>query len=155
MNNTMYNTMKVFIPSHTEKAKNRGTVLFVEDEPLLYKIGKCRLQFLGYTTLAAATAEEAIEIAESNYGEIDVLFTDFYMPGSNGAGINGGLLAKYLTGLHMDMQVVITSGAPFGEIKPVIPVNFEYRFLPKPYSFEDLEATMENAMDSISPLQLL
>jgi CheY-like chemotaxis protein len=56
------------------------TVLIVEDEPAMREVTRRILSRSGYTVIAAATGHEAIEIAASHTGDIDVLLTDVVMP---------------------------------------------------------------------------
>lgn len=57
-----------------------GTVLIVEDEPAMREVTRRILSRSGYTVIAPATGHEAIEIAASHTGDIDVLLTDVVMP---------------------------------------------------------------------------
>src|SRR4029077_18886909 len=64
------------------------TILVVEDDKLVRDYVLTQLHSLGYVTLDAANAAEALAIAAENPG-FDLLFTDMIMPGS----MNGRQLA--------------------------------------------------------------
>ena len=55
-------------------------VLIVEDDALVRKYVITQIESLGYTTLEAANATEALDIIDNN-ANIDLLFTDVIMPG--------------------------------------------------------------------------
>ncbi|WP_145058918.1 response regulator [Lignipirellula cremea] len=61
------------------------TLLLVEDEKPVRKIVKTMLQREGYKVLEAAAGEEAIELAQSFPGKIQILLTDVVMPGMRNA----------------------------------------------------------------------
>jgi len=69
-------------PSRIEAARD---ILVVEDDSLVRTFVVSQIQSLGYATLAAVNATEAMLVIDSPQ-EIDLLFTDMIMPGSmNGA----------------------------------------------------------------------
>jgi len=80
-------------------------VLIVDDEPDLLRLAETYLQQLGYRTLTATNAREALALFE-RHADIDCLFTDIVMPG----GIDGFALAERLTSARPDLRVLLTSG---------------------------------------------
>ncbi|MBL6082849.1 response regulator, partial [Belnapia sp. T18] len=80
-------------------------MLVVEDEPAVLDMAVESLRELGYGTLAARDAAEALEHLQS--GErIDVLFSDVVMPG----GVDGIQLAERARRLRPDLRILLTSG---------------------------------------------
>jgi two-component system cell cycle sensor histidine kinase/response regulator CckA len=65
-------------------AVGRETVLVVEDEPAVLSFAAQLLGRNGYTVLQASSGEEAVEIARTHAGQIDLLFSDLVMPGLTG-----------------------------------------------------------------------
>jgi CheY-like chemotaxis protein len=61
---------------------NGMTILAVDDETHIRHIVSLKLKNAGYAVLTAKDAEEALEIAAA--GPIDLLITDFQMPGLSG-----------------------------------------------------------------------
>ena len=60
------------------------TILMVEDDPHMRKMGMVMLERLGYTVLPAATPGEAINISKDETVDIDLFITDVVMPEMNG-----------------------------------------------------------------------
>jgi CheY-like chemotaxis protein len=81
------------------------TILVVEDEALVRTHVTSQLQSLGYRTISAANATEALAIVDSG-GTFDLLFTDVIMPGP----MNGSQLAEPLAKRGATPKVLFTSG---------------------------------------------
>ena len=89
-------TIKLFFPSvgwdanaglapSTENAASRGeTILLAEDEPGVRKYTRGILQRSGYTVLEAANGVEALALARSQAGPVNMLLTDIIMPSMGG-----------------------------------------------------------------------
>lgn len=82
-----------------------GTVLIVEDEPAMREVTRRILSRSGYTVIAPATGHEAIEIAASHTGDIDVLLTDVVMP-----QMLGKEAAERIRALRPGVTVLFMSG---------------------------------------------
>ena len=80
-------------------------ILIVEDDALVRRYVVTQVQSLGYRTLDAGDATEALTIIDSG-GKIDLLFTDVMMPGS----INGRQLAIEALNRRPSLKVLYTSG---------------------------------------------
>lgn len=82
-----------------------GTVLLVEDEDSLRRMGAMALTAFGFSVDTASNAEEAlIHLNQNNMG-IDVLITDLTMP-----GMNGSKLAEHAKQLRPERPVILLSG---------------------------------------------
>jgi CheY-like chemotaxis protein len=81
------------------------TVLIVEDDQLVRTYVNTRLRNLGYQTIEAGSAAEAIAIADSG-AKLDLLFTDVIMRGA----MNGRQLADEMAKRRPGMKVLFTSG---------------------------------------------
>ena len=80
-------------------------ILIVEDDALVRRYVVTQVQSLGYRTLDAGNATEALTIIDHD-GKIDLLFTDVMMPGS----INGRQLAIEALNRRPSLKVLYTSG---------------------------------------------
>jgi hypothetical protein len=81
------------------------TVLVVEDQEAVRQVTLRILDRGGYQALAAASGPEAIEIARSHQGVIDILLTDVVMPTMQGKEV-----AQAVTALYPHVGVVYMSG---------------------------------------------
>jgi CheY-like chemotaxis protein len=75
-------------------------VLVVEDQPDLMEVFITLLEMDGALVLKASNYNEALEIAENN--EIDIVLTDFRMP-----GMHGLYLLDMIKHKHPDMPVIL------------------------------------------------
>jgi len=108
-----------------------GTRVFVVEDEALLRLTVCDgLAFEGYEVLAAATADEAIEILESR-NDISTIFTDIEMPGS----MDGLRLAAVVRDRWPPVNIVVTSGKmnPRGAQMPK-----NAQFIGKPYQTADV-----------------
>jgi signal transduction histidine kinase len=80
-------------------------ILVVEDDHLVRTFVVGQIQSLGYATLAAGNATEALTVVNSSQ-KIDLLFTDMIMPGS----MNGRQLADAALQRRTALKVLFTSG---------------------------------------------
>ncbi|HWL20537.1 MAG TPA: MASE4 domain-containing protein [Bradyrhizobium sp.] len=120
------------------RAANDEVVLVVDDDSDVLEIAVRTLRQLGYRTLTAQDAREALNRLRMT-DRIDILFSDVIMPG----GMNGAQLALEARRLRPDLKVLLTSGytadALSGELG-LGGVPAEIPFLKKPYRNEDLAA---------------
>jgi PAS domain S-box-containing protein len=71
-------------PSTVPPPQGSGTVLLLEDDPLVRRATHRMLRSLGYQVLDAALPSEALALARDHAGVIDLLVTDVVMPQMNG-----------------------------------------------------------------------
>lgn len=118
-----------------------ATILLVEDEETVRRVIERLLEKLGYRVLAAADAEEAIEIFRERDHELDLVLTDVVMP-----GLTGVEMAEVLKEQRPDMKFLFTSGYTSKELgsNPEAPPE---PFLPKPFSMDDLSRSVRDALD--------
>jgi PAS domain S-box-containing protein len=82
-----------------------GTVLVVEDEDALREVA-CRIMSRhGYDVLQAASGEDALQIAETHHGRIDLLLTDVIMPRMLGKEV-----AQRVSAIRPQIRVLYMSG---------------------------------------------
>jgi len=122
--------------------QGRGTVLLVEDEPLLLKMCRAMLEKFGYRVLFAGSPGEALKTAREYDGGIDLLLTDVVMP-----GMSGTELAARVKGIYPGLKVLLMSGhtaeAVAGHALPAEGVHF----IQKPYLMQDFAAKVRQLLD--------
>jgi CheY-like chemotaxis protein len=112
----------------------RPVVLIVEDELLLRMNAVDIVGAAGYEVVAAANADEAIEILETRR-DVTVVFTDIQMPGS----MDGLKLARAVRGRWPPIKIVATSG--HAEVRETdLPEGG--RFVPKPYDSKQVAGVL-------------
>ncbi len=118
------------------------TVLLVEDETALLKLGTRLLLQLGYTVLSASSPDEALRLQQEHQGEIHLLMTDVVMP-----GMNGRELADKIRLRRPDTKCLFMSGYTANVIAHRGVVDDNVAFLQKPFSLETLARHVRAALD--------
>ncbi|MGJ5177142.1 PAS domain S-box protein [Bradyrhizobium oligotrophicum] len=119
------------------------TILIVEDDPLVRQHAVTQVASLGYTTLAAANAAEALEMLDRR-PEIDLLFTDVIMPG----GMNGRQLADAARARRPSLKMLFTSGYTENAIVHHGRLDAGVLLLAKPYRKPDLARMIRIALEA-------
>jgi CheY-like chemotaxis protein len=119
----------------------RETILVVEDDHLVRTFVVGQIQSLGYVTLAAVNAAEALVVIDSPT-EIDLLFTDMIMPGS----MNGRQLAAKALQRRASLKILFTSGYSNEAIIHHGHLDAGVLLLAKPYRKSDLERMIRAAL---------
>jgi CheY-like chemotaxis protein len=122
-------------------AGGRETILCVEDDPIVREFVTLQLRSLGYTTIAASNAAEALAVVGSNTN-IDLLFTDIIMPGK----MDGWQLAEIVKKMRPGIKIVYTSG--YSSFNPErIASNPGLLLLEKPYRLSALAQMLRRALE--------
>jgi signal transduction histidine kinase/CheY-like chemotaxis protein len=119
----------------------RETILVVEDDHLVRTFVVGQIQSLGYATLAAVNAAEALVVIDSPT-EIDLLFTDMIMPGS----MNGRQLADKALQRRSSLKILFTSGYSNEVIIHHGHLDAGVLLLVKPYRKSDLARMIRAAL---------
>jgi len=110
-----------------------GRILFVEDEDAVRGVAAKLLRARGYEVMEAASGEEALEIAESHAGEIDLMISDVVMP-----GMQGPELLKQAREYLGAAPVMFISGYAESEFSDLLEGERNVSFLPKPIDIKTL-----------------
>jgi len=147
---------QVYMPLHDGKAEpdaavvpprkvvvkqGEGVVLLVEDEAPVRAFASRALRLRGYTVLEADSAEQALKALEDPNLTVDVFVTDVVMP-----GMDGPSWVKRALEDRPNVKVIFVSGYAedaLSENQSRIPNSV---FLPKPFSLNDLTATVQGQM---------
>ena len=121
--------------------QGQGVVLLVEDEAPVRAFASRALRLRGYTVLEAENAEEALKALEDPNLTVDVFVTDVVMP-----GMDGPSWVKKALEARPNVRVIFVSGyaeESLSETQARIPNSV---FLPKPFSLNDLTATVQGQL---------
>jgi len=118
-------------------------ILIVEDDTLVRKYVVTQIENLGYTTLEAGNAAEALAVID-NVGTIDLLFTDVIMPGP----MNGRQLVDEALKRRPTLKTLYTSGYTENAIVHHGRLDSGVLLLAKPYRKSDLARMIRTALDS-------
>jgi PAS domain S-box-containing protein len=118
-------------------------ILIVEDDPLVRKYVITQVRNLGYATLDAANATEALDIIDNN-AKIDLLFTDVIMPGQ----MNGRRLVDEAQKRRPDLKTLFTSGYTENAIVHHGRLDSGVLLLAKPYRKSELARMIRLALGS-------
>ena len=119
------------------------TVLVVEDDAFVRTSAITQLQSLGYKTLWAANAAEALAIADGG-ARFNLLFTDVIMPGK----MNGRQLAEEMAKRRSPLKVLFTSGYTEDAIVHHGRLDRGVLLLAKPYRKLELARMVRTALDA-------
>lgn len=118
-------------PIETETDETIATILIADDEAALRHALVEILRSQGYCVLEADSSLEAVEIARTHQGQLDILLTDVVMP-----GLRGPELARRVSKAHPEVQIIYMSGYAEGLPEAQLPANSI--FLQKPFRFATL-----------------
>jgi CheY-like chemotaxis protein len=116
-------------------------ILIVEDDVLVRRYVVTQVQSLGYRTLAAGNASEALTIIDEGE-KIDLLLTDVMMPGS----INGRQLAIEALRRRPSLKILYTSGYSENALVHNGYLDAGVLLLAKPYRKIDLAKMIRTAL---------
>jgi PAS domain S-box-containing protein len=122
------------------------TILVVEDDNLVRTYVIAQLQSLGYNTVAAAGAAEALALVSAGTA-FDLLFTDVIMPG----GMNGRQLAAEIAKQRSPLKVLFTSGYTENAIIHHGRLDPGVLLLTKPYRKADLARMVRAGLQGTAP----
>jgi PAS domain S-box-containing protein len=129
------------LPPSSVIERGHEVVLVVEDDALVREFVVTQVESLGYATLSAGNAAEALTILAED-DRIELLFTDVIMPGT----MNGRQLAIAAQRLRPGLKVLYTSGYPHDAIVHDGRVDAGILLLAKPYRKSDLARVLRKAL---------
>lgn len=109
------------------------TILLIDDEPMVTDICEMMIKRLGHKVLKAHSGSEGIEIFMASKTRIDLIISDFNMPGMNGQEV-----VNTLRLMGHSVKVLLSSGGLSAAEEQKIIVNGFSGFLKKPYSMTTL-----------------
>lgn len=146
-------TVRILLPMVKEKVKETkkpsikpikgiGTILVVEDEEAVLNTHRRVLEKLGYRILEARTGKEAIEIAYSFAGKIDLAILDVVLP-----DMDGKTICPFLMKARPNTKVLVCSGYTLeGLAQEILDVG-AHGFIQKPFSVVTLSNEIKKLIE--------
>ena len=116
-----------------------GTILLVEDEPMVRGVAERALTRHGYTVITAANGEDALEVLARGE-EIVLLISDVVMP-----MMDGPTMVREARKSRPDLKILFMSGYAEEQLRKSIDID-NVAFLPKPFSVQELAEATRRAM---------
>ena len=147
-------TFRVFLPVSAEKVLSQpdqaaqspeidrgGTVLLVEDEPMVRKVGQGALTSLGFAVLLAKDGVEAVEVFRQHKDEVRCVLCDLTMP-----RMDGWETLAALRKLAPGLPVILASGYDKAHVMAGDHPELPQAFLSKPYQLQGLRDAIGRAL---------
>jgi two-component system cell cycle sensor histidine kinase/response regulator CckA len=116
-----------------------GTILLVEDEPMVRTVAERALTRHGYKVLTANNGEEALEIIDQGE-EIALLISDVVMP-----LMDGPTMVREARKTRPELPILFMSGYAEEQLRNSIDIE-KVAFLPKPFSVQELAEAARKAV---------
>jgi CheY-like chemotaxis protein len=126
-----------------ESLGGNETILFVEDEPLLYETSKIALVSKGYRVLYAKDGLEAIDMYRQHFTEIQLILTDMDLP-----KLGGEKLVRALLEINPKLRIIFASGYVEPEVKAKVLKSGAKAFLAKPYEAVAMLTKVREVLDA-------
>nr|WP_294846585.1 response regulator [uncultured Sphingomonas sp.] len=116
-----------------------GTILLVEDEPMVRTVAERALTRHGYKVLTANNGEEALEVIDRGE-DIALLISDVVMP-----LMDGPTMVKEARKSRPDIPILFMSGYAEEQLRKSIDIA-NVAFLPKPFSVQELAGAVRRVL---------
>lgn len=126
----------------SELPRGTETIVVVEDFDKVREIVVKDLQRLGYTVYDAGTGAEALRIADTIPGQLDLLLTDLYLP-----DLDGREIARRLRESRSELKVVLTTGQSRRVSETIQDIEEGLALLMKPFDREELAFKVRQVLD--------
>ena len=126
----------------TDVVSGTGTVLLVEDEDVVAEVTQTMLEKLGYRVMAAMTGKDAVYIAQTFDGDIDLALLDIKLP-----DMEGGKVYPLIMKARPDLKVIVFSGyAIEGPAREILDAGAQ-DFIQKPFSIATLSEKLKEVFE--------
>jgi len=127
---------------HLRPLLGTETILVVDDEEALREVTRRILTRNGYTVVTASSGAEAIEIAASHVGPIDLVLTDVIMPTMQGPAV-----ANEMRQLRPGIRVLFMSGHAQPVLESEAVLGTEFLLVEKPFDQAILLENVRKVLD--------
>jgi two-component system cell cycle sensor histidine kinase/response regulator CckA len=132
-----------FAPRPILAVAGSGTVLVVEDEPIVCAVAQALLSRSGYTVLTAPDGASALNILQDRPVGIGLILLDMTMP-----GMTTGEVVQAIRVLDPRIPILLNSGhgAPNGTVNQMLKEGTVQGFLGKPYTLGELVGKVQELL---------
>lgn len=130
--------------SANESLEGTETILVVDDEEALGEVARRILVRSGYTVLAASSGMQAIELASTYAGTIDLLLTDVVMPVMQGPAV-----AREVRKLRPDVKLLYMSGHALPVLEAERMLGTKFLLVEKPFDRKTLLKSVRRVLDNV------
>lgn len=123
--------------------KSGETILFVEDEQAILRMGTVMLKHLGYQVFPTNSPIEALHIAQKHVGNINLIVTDMVMPQMNGRD-----LVREIHTFCPSLKSLFISGYTPEEYLHREETETAMEFIQKPFSLKELAIKIRTILDT-------
>jgi len=128
-----------------DSAISGKTILLIDDEPMVTDICEMMLKRLGHNVLTADSGSEGINLYAANKTRIDLIISDFDMPGMNGQEV-----VNTLRKMDYNVKVMLSSGGLGAAEEEEVALRGFNGFLKKPYSINTLSDKLAEIFNPVS-----
>jgi CheY-like chemotaxis protein len=147
-------TVRIYLPAFREQlekspvridkpVKGTETILIVEDEEMVMEVNRKILERLNYRVIGAHTGSEAVKIAQTFDGDIDLALLDLGLPDKGGNEIYPLLMKA-----RPNLKVIVCSGHSLDSPAQEIIDAGAQDFIQKPFTVDTLSAKLNKVLSS-------
>jgi PAS domain S-box-containing protein len=130
------------MPTHLPVQVCSGTVLVVEDEPVVCAVTQALLTRSGCAVLTAGDGASALAMFREHGNDVDLILLDMTMP-----GMTTGEIVQAIRAIDAHLPVLLTSGYTSSDtVKRMLAEGTVQGFLPKPYELHELLSTINQLL---------
>ena len=119
-----------------------GTILVVEDEPVVCAVAQALLSRSGYTVLTAPDGASALNALREHPTDIDLILLDMTMP-----GMTTDEIVQAMRTLNSTVRILLTSGyTPGDTVNRMLEERSVQGFLAKPYTLAELAGKVQELL---------
>jgi signal transduction histidine kinase/CheY-like chemotaxis protein/integral membrane sensor domain MASE1 len=119
-----------------------GTVLVVEDEPVVSDVAQALLSRRGYSVLTAPDGASALRALQGHVGTIDLVLLDMTMPGMTTEEI-----VREIRAIDAHVPILLTSGYASGDtVNTMLKEGAVQGFMAKPYDLREMLDSVESLL---------
>ncbi len=130
-------------PLELTASQSTATILLVEDEPDILRLCREMFEEEGYTVIAAATPNEAIQLAAEHKEKINLLLSDVVLPEMTGCDLYKKLLPNI-----SNLKALFMSGYSPDVIASHGLLDEKIGFIQKPFRFKSLSLAVRETLAS-------